>query len=83
MNAVQTTLQAALDGLGDEPLERIEIEFVGTSFYWHLWSAGQRVFSAEADAGQIAGMMEATRLLTHVALGVPPVGPASLRVDLN
>jgi hypothetical protein len=77
MSQVSANLQAVLEACDCE-IERIEFELTASGFCWHLWARGERIFSAdsEADPHQLAGALEATKVLASMVLGISEPRPS-------
>lgn len=77
MSRIRTELETAIENCECE-IERIEFELTASGFCWHLWARGERIFSADssADPHQLAGALEATKVLASMVLGISEPGPS-------
>ena len=63
------------NGPDGEPIaiDRIDISIVaGCEFRWPLWSGSTEIFAVVADRDEVAGMLQASKILVNTELGVPP-----------
>lgn len=69
------TQKASLaEALEAGPIERIEIDLMpNKQFRWKLWCEGKMIYCAagKGTKKEIVSMIESTKLITHVMMGVP------------
>ena len=66
---VQLLEQVLVDHEGNlRPIERIDFEVLGGQVRWSVWSAGQRLQSLTTRIDDVAGLLEASKLILQMAV---------------
>lgn len=72
-NELETKIEHMTEALTDErgellPLDRIDFERIGRQIRWSVWSDGRRLQSITTRIDDVAGLMEASKLLLEMAV---------------
>ena len=72
-NELETKIEHMTEALTDDrgelvPIERIDFERIGRQIRWSVWSDGRRLQSITTRIGELAGLLEASKLLLEMAV---------------